>query len=134
MDEETHRAACRCGQLEAVTRGEPLRVSICHCRACQKRSGSAFAAQVRFPVENVRVKGDAKSWTRTGDAGGEVEYRFCADCGTTVAYTLSSEPQSIAIPLGLFDDPYRFRPAASVYEERMHEWVELAGGDIDHHD
>ena len=44
----TRRASCTCGQLHLETTGEPVRVSVCHCLDCQRRTGSAFAAQARF--------------------------------------------------------------------------------------
>ena len=53
-------ATCSCGQLTATARGEPLRVSICHCLACQKRTGSVFAVQARFPADAVVVEGRAR--------------------------------------------------------------------------
>ena len=58
----THTASCRCGQLKATVTGEPVRVSVCHCLDCKKRSGSAFARQARWPAEQVTIEGQSKSW------------------------------------------------------------------------
>ena len=44
----TRHAACSCGQLRLTVEGEPVRVSICHCLACQRRTGSVFGVQARF--------------------------------------------------------------------------------------
>jgi len=46
--------------LQAKATGEPIRVSICHCLACQRRTGSVFGAQARFPQEAVTVSGNSK--------------------------------------------------------------------------
>ena len=127
---DTRPASCRCGQLSATATGEPVRVSVCHCLNCQKRSGSAFAAQVRFPAEQVTIAGQSKTFTATGD-NGECHFRFCPDCGSTVYFENDSQPGTIAIPLGAFADPYFVTPTVSVWEERQHEWVEIAG-DIEH--
>ncbi|HZZ87836.1 MAG TPA: GFA family protein, partial [Caulobacteraceae bacterium] len=54
-------ASCRCGRLRAICTGEPVRVSVCHCLECQKRTGSAFAAQARWPEAQVRLVGEAKT-------------------------------------------------------------------------
>ena len=43
-----HTASCRCGQLKAIVTREPVRVSVCHCLDCQKRTGSAFS--MNMPV------------------------------------------------------------------------------------
>ena len=126
----THPASCRCGHLTATATGTPTRISVCHCLNCQKRSGSAFTAQVRFPVDQVTVSGEAKIYTATGE-NGAAHFRFCPDCGSTVTYTNDSMPGVIAIALGAFDDPYFVTPTVSVWEERQHEWVEIVG-DVEH--
>ena len=121
-----HPASCRCGQLTAVATGTPVRISVCHCLDCQKRSGSAFAAQVRFPAAQVTTSGEAKTYTATGE-NGAAHFHFCPDCGATVTFTNDSVPDTIAIALGAFDDPYFVTPNISVWESRQHEWLELAG-------
>lgn len=60
----TRLAACNCGQLKIRARGEPIRVSVCHCLACQRRTGSVFAMQARFERDNVSIEGTAKQWVR----------------------------------------------------------------------
>ena len=67
----TRTATCRCGQLSATCTGEPVRGSVCHCYDCQKRSGSAFAVQARFPSEAVTISGEHKlySHVRTRQSG-----------------------------------------------------------------
>jgi hypothetical protein len=120
-------ASCRCGQLKAWATGEPVRVSACHCLACQKRSGSAFAAQARWPAAAVKIEGRSKEWVRTADSGQAVIYSFCPDCGSTVHYTGGNFPDLIAIALGAFDDPYFAAPRFSVWEGRKHQWVDIVG-------
>jgi hypothetical protein len=51
-------ATCRCVNLRAECAGEPVRVSVCHCLECQRRTGSAFSVQARFPAGSVEVEGD----------------------------------------------------------------------------
>lgn len=120
-------ATCRCGQLTATCRGEPVRVSVCHCLECQKRSGSAFGAQARWADEDVRVEGEAKVWVRTADSGHKVTYRFCPVCGSTVAYTIEGWPGVTAIPLGAFAGTDMPAPAYSVYEDRKQAWAAITG-------
>lgn len=129
----TREAACSCGQLRASVRGAPVRISVCHCLDCQRRSGSAFAAQARFPEADVRITGRSTTYTRTGDEGRWATFEFCPDCGATVAYRIEAMPGLVAIPLGAFADPGFPAPTVSVYEERRHAWVQLSGP-IEHHD
>jgi hypothetical protein len=128
----TRTATCRCGQLQAVCIGEPVRVSVCHCLDCQKRTGSAFAAQARWPDEKVTVTGEAKSWVRVADSGHKATYRFCPMCGSTVAYVIEGWPGVTAVPLGAFADPTFPAPKFSVYEHRKHGWTTVLGDDVEH--
>jgi len=118
-------ASCTCGQLSATTEGEPVRVSLCHCLACQRRTGSVFAAQARFPAAAVRISGASSEYVRSGDAGSQTTFHFCAQCGATVYYTNSALAGQVAIPVGAFADPDFPAPEVSVYEDRMHSWVSV---------
>lgn len=126
-------ASCRCGQLTARPTGEPVRVSVCHCLNCKKRSGSAFAVQARWPAGQVAIEGRSKSFVMVGDSGNPATFHFCPECGSDVFYTIDGKfDGQIAIPLGAFDDPDAFSPAFSVWEERKHEWVEISGEGVEH--
>ena len=127
-------AACSCGQLRLTVEGDPVRISMCHCLACQRRTGSAFGIQARFPVAQVRIDGRSSDFVRTSDEGGEARtFHFCPDCGATVFYTTSSSPDSIAVPIGAFADPTFPAPTVSVWEERRHPWLALPAA-MEHHD
>lgn len=127
-------ARCQCGQLSVSCSGEPARVSVCHCHDCQRRSGGAFAAQIRFPVENVRVSGESRSWTRITDSGSKAFHHFCPTCGSTVFYEIDAMPGLRAIAMGAFAGTDLPAPWFSVYEKRKLPWVEIVGEGIEHHD
>ena len=119
----TRQAACSCGQLRLEVDGEPVRVSVCHCLACQRRTGSVFGAQARFVEKDVRIEGRHTDYTRISDDGEERTFAFCPECGATVFFELDSAPGFIAVPVGAFADP-SFPPAVrSIYESRKHSWV-----------
>jgi hypothetical protein len=126
-------ASCQCGQLRVRAQGEPVRVSVCHCLDCQKRSGSAFAFQARFPAERVAIEGEAREWTRAGDESGGAVFSFCPQCGSTVYYRGLADPEMIAVAVGAFGEPDFPPPHYSVYETRKHAWLTISG-DIEHYD
>jgi hypothetical protein len=116
-------ASCSCGQLAAEVVGDPVRVSICHCLACQRRTGSVFGQQARFRRESVSVSGAASTYVRTGDEGTRSKFHFCPKCGSTVYYEPEGMPEYVVIPVGAFADPGFPPPSISLYEDRMHNWV-----------
>jgi hypothetical protein len=129
----TRTASCRCGQLRATVTGEPVRLSVCHCLNCKKRSGSSFAVQARWPAERTQVNGQSRTFTKAGDSGNPATFHFCPECGSDVYYVIDGKFEGlIAIPLGAFDDPYFGSPEYSVWEQRKHGWVEIVGEGIDH--
>lgn len=119
----TRTASCSCGQLTATITEDPIRVSVCHCLACQRRTGSVFGAQARFRSEAVTVKGESKRYVRVGDEGSKIAFSFCPSCGATVHYEIGEG--SVAIPVGTFAEPGFPAPTFSVYEERKQAWVSL---------
>ena len=129
---EAHTARCRCGRLSAVCTGEPVRISVCHCLECKARSGSAFAAQVRFPRDQVALSGDPSEWVFTGGSGKPTSFYSCPTCSTTLWFINSAFADTIAVALGNFENPYAFTPRVSVYESRMHDWLAITGEGIEH--
>ena len=127
----SHKASCSCGQLTATTSEGPVRVSVCHCLACQRRTGSVFGAQARFSRESVTISGKSRQYVRVGDAGSRIAFHFCPECGATVYWALQGHEEHVAIPVGAFAEPGFPPPALSVYEERMHSWVRMPE-DIEH--
>ncbi len=129
----TRRATCSCGQLVLTAEGEPIRISICHCLACQQRTGSAYGVQARFPRGAVRIEGRSTQYVRTADSGHQVTFNFCPECGSTVYYQLDQLPDAIAVPVGAFADPSFPPPTISIYEARRHAWAGVPER-AEHHD
>jgi hypothetical protein len=104
---------------------DPIRVSVCHCLACQRRTGSAFGAQARFRKESVSINGQSTQYVRVADSGNRIMFNFCPACGSIVHYWIEGREDLVAVPLGAFADPQFPAPAFSVYERRKHPWVSL---------
>ena len=130
---KTRKATCLCGQLSLTTAGpDPERVSLCHCKNCQKQTGSAFSTQATFPKEQVTIAGKSTAFkfpvagakpvgyrncSRTG-----VTFHFCPTCGSTVYYVLDETPGNIGIKTGTFTDPTFPAPNISGFEEYGLPW------------
>jgi hypothetical protein len=121
-------ASCVCGQLRIEVHGEPRGVGVCHCLACQRRTGSVFAALASFAAP-YKVFGDATRYVRLGDQGARFTFRFCPVCGTNVFHTEEGyEDAGVSVAVGAFADPSLPAPRSSVYDCRRHPWVRLPPG------
>jgi hypothetical protein len=117
-------ATCSCGQLSLVVEGEPVLVGICHCLACQRRTGSSYSYQALFQRPHVHIAGHSHQFTRYSDEEHEVrEFNFCPECGSTVYYSTSDEPDLIFVTVGSFADPGFAPPQWSTWEDRKQSWV-----------
>jgi hypothetical protein len=123
----TREAACLCGQLRLEVDGDPFVVSICHCLACQRRTGSAFGMQAAFRPDQVNVVGRYNDYSRISDESDKKEHvlHFCPDCGSQVFYTEPTEPDFVVVAVGSFADPSFPPPTESGYDFRRHSWLEL---------
>jgi hypothetical protein len=122
----TREAACHCGQLRLTVTGDPTRVTLCNCLACQRRTGSAFGIQAAFAADQVEVTGRSNDFTRISDPPQEAHvFHFCPDCGSTVFNTNPTEPDVIIVAVGAFADPTFPPPSRSIYESRRHPWLGL---------
>lgn len=116
-------ATCACGKLCVACLGEPAKVSLCHCLACQRRTGSTYGIAAFFERERVRVTGEYKSFSRPSDSGFPVTFHFCPACGSTVFWEPQRQPVFIAVGVGSFADPAFPAPTQAVYTEHRHPWL-----------
>ena len=113
----TGGCACRAVRYEAI--GEPRRLSVCHCKDCQRRTGSAFGIACYFPREQVRLLGGAtRTFERSSEAGRWVRLQFCETCGTTVHWQAEALPDLVGIAAGTLDDTGWVAP-------QLHVWATL---------
>jgi hypothetical protein len=130
---KTHKASCRCGKLSATYKGpDPDRITLCHCNSCQKRTGTMFGVQARFPRGKVEIEGKSTTWTfptdsepvtyRSCDSGGAT-YHFCPVCGSTVYWDITAAPDSVGFAIGNLTDPTFPAPKISGFEAYGHPWA-----------
>ena len=122
----TRTAHCACGQLRVEAQGEPLRVNLCHCIECQRRTGSPFGIGAWYAKHKVRIRGETKTFVRPIEDR-TVSNHFCPNCGGTVLWEASKREGHIAIAVGMFGDPSFPPPARSIYEDSKHPWIEFSG-------
>ena len=132
----TREATCACGSMHLVASGEPVRMGLCYCTDCQRRTGSIFGLQAWFPKANVTVtRGSPKIYMRTAESGRTIDFRFCPECGTTLWWTAEQRPDWIGIAAGAFADKSIPAPGFSSFERHRPEWTRhLDALDVVHHE
>jgi len=119
-------ASCSCGQLKVTCEGDPVRVSICCCGACQKRTGSVYGVGAYFPQAQVTsIAGREKTFMRTSDAGRWLRSRFCPECGSTVYWEAEFRPGIIGVAIGALADAEDLQPVAVIWTKRKHAWAPI---------
>jgi hypothetical protein len=119
-------ARCQCGALRAdLDEGARPFTTICHCRQCQRRSGSPFGAVAYFRKELVHILGEATEFTRGSDAGTSITFGFCPACGSTIYVLLEKNPDLIGVLVGAFGDRSFPPPDVSVWQQEKHCWLDL---------
>ena len=120
------KARCSCGAVEvSIGNAEPDAVVVCHCIACQRRTGSVFGIGVYYPKDALTITGKTKEFARDTDSGGKLRSHFCPECGTSVYWTVDKQPGRFGIAAGAFGDLSLPTPARSVWEETKHPWVDV---------
>jgi hypothetical protein len=121
-------AQCHCGSLRANTSGDPILVTMCHCRDCQRRTGALAGSGALFEKAQVTIEGDRKVFERDAQQGRKVRFYFCPHCGTSVVWDGDLRPEWCFVAVGAFADPAFPPPSVSVYEESKHAWMQLPDG------
>lgn len=114
---------CLCGRVRYSVTAEPALSGLCHCRNCQRYTGSAFETVIAFPTSSVSVQGELKTYEDKGDSGQAVYRRFCPNCGSGVIAEVVVMPELTIVLAGTLDDPGAFKPTMDVYWDSAQPWV-----------
>ena len=99
-------AACVCGRLRVSCNREPVKISLCHCLECQRRTGSPYGIAAFFRRADVEPNGQDQRFTRQSDGGYPVTFHFCPGCGSSVYWEPSRIPEMIAVAVGALLTPH----------------------------
>ena len=124
----THEATggCQCGAVRYAYAGEPLEVTVCHCRDCQRQSGSAFGMSLFVAPERFRIlEGRPSVFEVVTDSGRIKTCAFCPACGTRIYHQGQG---GVSIKAGTLDDTSGLRPTAHYWTKRKQPWVEIPDG------
>lgn len=112
---------CACGAVQYECTAEPLMAVNCHCRDCQRASGTAYTSGLFVPEGALRLTGEPKYHTSIADSGRSVSRGFCPECGSPVVARNPAYPIFI-IAASSLDDPSGHRPTRDVWTTSAQPW------------
>ena len=118
---------CLCGKVRYSAEADPAFVGLCHCKNCQRFSGTAFASVVGLPKPALKLQGELKTFTDRGDSGKAMLRRFCPECGSSVIEEAEAMPNMVMILIGTLDDASWVKPTMEIYLDSAQPWVSLGG-------
>jgi hypothetical protein len=108
-----------------IVTGDPAAVNVCHCKACQRRTGAVANFGAYFSKSQVRIEGEFKTFTREASEGRKLSFHFCPNCGSSVCWDADLRPDHVGVAVGCFADAAFPKPTYSVWEETKHPWLNL---------
>lgn len=115
--------SCLCGKVAFEVIGAPFKFLYCHCRSCQRSSGSVHVANLAFPEDSVRWtqgEGLIERFVDTIENPGFPRW-FCRSCGSPLP-KLSRSQKFWVIPSGTLDRDPGMRPQANIYWAEHAHW------------
>jgi hypothetical protein len=131
MNTKTHinGGGCTCGHVRYEVKAVPLIVHGCHCRGCQKNSGSAFAINALFEADNIELtSGKVEEVSVPTPSGTGQDITRCERCKVAVwsNYNMGGLRKHIRfIRVGTLDEPDKFPPDVHIYTCSKQPWVVL---------
>jgi hypothetical protein len=119
--------ACQCGALRYAIAAPPTTVYACHCRDCQRQTGSAFALSMVVPRAALAITaGVPAEWLRpaahaaSGTPSGAF---FCAGCGSRLYHLPSRAPALAIVKPGTLDDVSWLHPVGHIWTRSAQPWI-----------
>jgi hypothetical protein len=121
------KGSCRCGKVSYQSGADPVFTGVCHCKNCQKETGSAFAAVIAVPSSSLSMTGAVTRFVGKGDSGQPTHRTFCPVCGSTVTMQADVMAGITMLAVGTLDDVSGVKPAMQIYCDSAQPWVALGG-------
>ncbi len=122
---------CLCGAVSWRAANPPARMAQCHCRDCQRASGTGHMSLAFFKEEDVAIEGEVTGYDATADSGNINTRYFCPRCGSRLFTRNSGRPGVVGVAVGSSADSGWFAPGAVVYEQSRPAW-DITTTDIPH--
>jgi hypothetical protein len=114
---------CLCGAVRYECFAAPMRSFKCHCRDCQRTSGSAFLPGMVVPTGALKLtQGEPKYYAVTADSGHTVSRGFCPECGSILFGKVAENPAIMIVSAVSQNDSRLFQPVADIWTSSAQPW------------
>jgi hypothetical protein len=113
---------CLCGQVRYSANADPAFSGVCHCKNCQKQSGTAFSVVIAVPKSALTIRGHLKTYQDHGDSGQPVLRKFCPECGSPILTDVAFMPDLAIIKAGTLDDTSWLDPKMHIFCDSAQGW------------
>jgi hypothetical protein len=125
---QTYQGGCLCGAVRYEASGRPVVVAHCHCKNCQRGSGTGHSTGAMFPSSSVLLTGAISEFQLKSDNGNVVTRAFCGTCGSPVFGKNDGMPGYVTLTLGTLDRPSELFPQVVVFAGSRQAWDVIAPG------
>ncbi len=113
---------CLCGAIRYSADVEPVFMGNCHCKDCQRTSGSAFVPAIIFSEHDVTITGTVKYYCSNDDNGNSHSRGFCPECGSQLFGKFSNMSGMIGIKAGTLNETSNYVPKLDFYVASATNW------------
>ena len=119
------KGGCKCGSVRYECTADPIAVTLCYCRDCQRFAGGACGNFVILPASEVTVTGQTREYSVQAESERTVNRKFCPECGSPLFATTE---HLFAIAVASFDDPSAFKPTMAIWTDSAQPWATIPEG------
>jgi hypothetical protein len=117
---------CHCGAVRYELMARPLGVYACHCKDCQRFSGTGYSMSMVIRRESLRVTGgEPHEYRKTADSGRVAVTYGCGLCRTNLWNEPLVSPDLLILKPGTLDDSSWAAPGGNIWTDRKLPWVEI---------
>jgi hypothetical protein len=125
----TFEGGCACGAVRYRLVSEPMFVHCCHCRDCQRQTGSAFVLNALIETDRISVlSGHPEAVAVPTESGHPHDIHRCPDCRIALWSDYGRRPKLRFVRVGTLDDPTLLPPDVHIFTRSKLPWVRLPDG------
>ena len=123
--ENEQQGSCQCEKISYTFEHSKLSSAHhCHCKDCQRATGSGKATIMIVPKKHLRLEGELKYFEVKGSSGSHIRRGFCEHCGSGILSYAKEVPHIFYIKAGTLDDSSWLKIDSNFFTDSSHDWNE----------